>query len=278
MAAFSDTISLTLAQGHPRAEPITVASLDRIDLGTAVDFYRDRFASAEDFDFVLVGAFEVDAVRPLVERYLGGLPAPDRDDGWVDLDIDPPSGVVEKEVRAGIEPQSQTLVVFNGPFAYTPENRVGIRVMASVLQTRLRERLRESLGGTYSVSVNAGYEQVPEPRYTVQVVFGSDPERATELKAAVFDEIERLKTEGPSEEDVASALEGERRSLETSLESNVWWATQLSFSQESGADPRFLVDMGRYDGIDVETVRRDAERYFRGDRYVSVVLLPRAGA
>ena len=69
----------------------------------------------------------------------------------------------------------------------------------------------------------------------------------------------------------APALEGLRRP-------NVWWATQLSFSQESGADPRFLVDMGRYDGIDVETVRGDAERYFRGDRYVSVVLLPRAGA
>ncbi len=278
MAAFSDTLSLTMAQGDPRAEPVTVESLDRIDLGRAVEFYRDRFGSAADFAFVLVGAFEVEDMRPLVERYLAALPAREREDGWVDLDIDPPVGVVEKEVRAGIEPQSQTLMVFTGPFDYTPENRAGIRVLASVLETRLRERLRESLGGTYSVSASAGYQDRPEGRFTLQVGFGSDPDRAEELRAAVFEEIRRLATEGPTAADVDSALEGERRSLETNLESNPWWAANLTHAIESDGDPRFLIDRGRLDSITPERVRADAGRYLPEDNYVVVVLLPRAGA
>ncbi|MEQ9569349.1 MAG: insulinase family protein [Longimicrobiales bacterium] len=277
-AAFADTLNLTMAQGHPRAAPVTVESLASIDLDTSLTFYEDRFATAEDFAFVLVGAFEVDEMRPLVERWLGGLPGAERDDGWVDLGIDPPSGVVEKEVRAGIEPQSQTVLIFHGPFEYTPADRARIRVMASVLETRLRERLREDLGGTYSVGVNAGYEKHPEAGYTLQVSFGSDPERVGELRAAVFDEIARLQDEGPSPDDVAAALEGERRSLETNLESNAWWASQLTFSLADDADPRFLVDMARYEGIDAAAVQEAARRYLDAEQYVSVVLLPRAGA
>ncbi len=278
IAAFSDTLTAVLTQGHPRARPLTTTSMAEIDLSRAVDFYQDRFASAEDFDFVLVGAFEPEDVRPLVEQYLAALPASERDDDWVDLDMDPPSGVVEKEVRAGIEPQSQTLLVFTGPFEYTPRERAEIRVMATVVETRLRERLRESLGGTYSVSVVAGYERLPEPRFTVQVGFGSDPERAAELKAAVFEEIGLLRADGPAPADVASALEAERRGLETSLESNGWWASNLTAALSSDSDPRFLISLDRYEGIDVEVVRADVARYLSEEQYVSVVLLPRAGA
>lgn len=274
LAAFSDTVSSVLSQGHPRARPITTESIAEIDLARAVDFYEERFASADDFDFVLVGAFEVDDMRPLVEQYLAALPATDREDGWVDLDIDPPTGIIEKQVRAGIEPQSQTLLVFNGAFDYTPANRARMRVLSTVLQTRLRERLRESLGGTYSVSANAGYERIPEPRFTMQVVFGSDPERAEELRQAVFEEIASLKEEGPTPEDVQSALEAERRGLETSLESNNWWATNLVSALSSETSPGYLVDPARYEGIDVETVRDDARRYLPDDQFVSVVLLP----
>lgn len=277
-AAFSDSLTAALTRNHPRAAPVTVASVDELDLDTAMEFYRDRFASAEDFAFVLVGAFEVDEVRPLVERWLGGLPAAPREDGWVDLDMDPPTGVVEKEVRAGIEPQSQTVLVFHGPFDYTPDDRARIRVMASVLETRLRERLREDLGGTYSVSAGAGYEREPEPRYTLQVAFGSDPERVGELRAAVFEEIERLKAEGPTADDVSSALEGVRRSLETNLESNGWWASQLTFALDGQTDPLLLTDTERYDRIDTAAVQEAARRYLDDEQYVSVVLLPRGGA
>ncbi len=275
-AAFSDTVAVTMAQHNPRVRLPTPDMLDRIDLDEAMAFYRDRFASADDFTFVLVGALDLDTVRPLVERYLASLPALDRQDGWVDLDIDPPTDVVEKTVHRGIEPKSQTHVAFTGPFDYTPANRLAIRALASVLETRLRERLREDLGGTYSVGVNAGYEDVPEQRYTFTIDFGSDPDRAPELKAAVFDEIHRLKNDGPTADEVATVIEQERRRLETSMEQNPWWTAQLSYVSQSDDDPHYLVDMGRMDAVTPESIQQDAERYLDEDRYVVVVLLPQA--
>jgi len=223
-----------------------------------------------------VGALDLDTVRPLVERYLASLPALDRQDGWVDLDIDPPTDVVEKTVHRGIEPKSQTHMAFTGPFDYTPANRLAIRSLASVLETRLRERLREDLGGTYSVGVNASYEDEPEQRYSFTIDFGSDPDRAQELEAAVFDEIHRLKNEGPTADEVATVIEQERRGLETSMEQNPWWTAQLSYVSQSGDDPHYLIDMSRMDAVTPESIQQDAQRYLDEDRYVVVVLLPQA--
>ena len=69
--------------------------------------------------------------------------------------------MVEKRVEKGIEPKSQTAIVFTGPFEYNQEQRVAIRAMAQVLETRLRETMREDLGGTYSVSVSPSYTKIP---------------------------------------------------------------------------------------------------------------------
>ncbi|MCC7323719.1 MAG: insulinase family protein, partial [Gemmatimonadaceae bacterium] len=65
-AVFSDTVMLTLAQHHPRAQPVSQALFDRVSFGKAFDIYRDRFADASDFTFVFVGSFTLDRMRPLV--------------------------------------------------------------------------------------------------------------------------------------------------------------------------------------------------------------------
>ena len=274
MAAFADTFSVTMAQGHPRSRPLSVAVLDEIDLETGVDFYRERFADASDFTFVFVGAIDLDIMRPLAEQYLGSLPRIERVDSHVDLDIDPPDAHIQKTVRAGVEPQSQTIMAFSGPFDYTAQNRVGMRVMAQALEIRLRERMREDLGGTYGVGVTGGYQQIPEESYTVTVAFGSDPLRSEELRGVVFEELRKLQVEGPSQEDVDKVVEGERRARETNVRLNPYWAAQLIGAKASGQDPRFLLDTTTIDAVTMESIQEDAQRYLNEDRVVIVTLLP----
>jgi zinc protease len=149
-----------------------------------------------------------------------------------------------------------------------------MRALASILEVRLRERLREELGGTYSVGTSGGYDDIPEPRYTFQIQFGADPDRAEELRAAVFEEIELLKAEGPSPLDVEKAVESARRSWETDLESNGWWAGQLTAAAERGLDPAYLLDETRFEWITASAIREDAARYLDPTNVVVVTLLP----
>jgi len=273
-AVFIDTLQVALSQGHPRARPLSLETFREVELDDAYAFYQDRFADASDFTFVIVGAIDLEEIRPLVETYLGGLPDLDRVESWVDLDMDPPVGVVNKEVRKGLEPQSQTQILFTGPFEFSHDNRLGIRVMTSVLETRLREVLREDMSGTYGVGVGGTYEPIPQPRYTIPVSFGSDPERVEELVAAVFEVIRDLQENGPSAEDVQAAVEQERRTRETNLQDNGWWVAQLRFSFLYDQDPLLVLDESRLERVTPQTVQRDAGLWLRLDNYVRVSLFP----
>ena len=46
-----------------------------------------------------------------------------------------------------------------------------------MLQERLREAIREELGGTYSISVSPSAQKIPRPEYLLSVQFGCDPQR-----------------------------------------------------------------------------------------------------
>lgn len=274
LAAFQDTVTVTMTQGHPRVRPISMERVREIDLDDALAFYRDRFADASDFTFVFVGAFSPEEIKPYVETYLGGLPSIHRKESWRDLNIDPPEGVIRKVVQKGVEPQSRTQIIFTGPFQYTAENRLGMRVMTGALEIRLRELIREELGGTYGVTVAGGYEKYPEAAYSIRISFGSDPERTDELVEALFGEMERFKAHGPTPEELQAVKEQERRSRETNLKENRWWVAQLQFAEEYDSDPRFLLDQSLLDGVTAQTIGADARRYLRTDNYVQVTLLP----
>ena len=157
-AAFAEALETTLSQNHLRAQPMTVARVDQMNLDRSLAFYKDRFADASDFTFVFVGSFDLATMKPLVERYLGSLPALHRNESAKDVGVHPPAGVVEKQVRRGIEPKSQVSIVFTGPFQNDEMHRMVIRAMADTLGGNLNRTLREDLGGTYGVRV--------EPRVT----------------------------------------------------------------------------------------------------------------
>jgi zinc protease len=273
--AFSDTFTLTLWQNHPRAQPQTVAWLERIDQETAYRIYRDRFANAGDFTFAFVGAFDPQEIRPLVEQYIASLPSTDGVDTPRDNGLRPVRGVVEKVVRKGLEQKSQTRVTFTGPFEYTRENRLAITAMVDILDMKLRDVLREDLGGTYGVGISQNTTRFPEGRYTVSVAFGSAPERLEELVAAVFAEIERLKAEGPDAAAFAKMKEQQRRGYETSLQRNEFWTSVLMREAETGESAAGALDfVDRLNALTPAQIQQAARLYLDTANYVRVSLLP----
>ncbi len=272
---FQDTVAVTMGQNHPRSQGLPdMEDIEAIDLDSAFDFYRERFADASDFTFYLAGAFDADGMRPLVERYLGALPNLNREESWRDVGIDPPPGVIEKIVRKGVEPQSRTQIIFAGDGEYSPREVTAIGALADILEIRLRELLREDLGGTYGVGVSGTISYRPDQEYRVSVSFGSAPDRAEELSAVVFEEIERLKAEGPDAETVAKVRETQRRTKETNMQQNGYWISQMRSFDRRGRDLDLIPSYDLIEGWTAEEVQEAAVRYLRMDQYAKFVLLP----
>ena len=272
---FRQTLRAALAQNHFRARPMTPELVDEMNLEKSFAFYKDRFADASDFTFVFTGNFDPAEIRPLVERYLGALPALRRNETWKNVGVTPPRGVIEKTVRQGIEPKSQAATVFTGPFAFDAGHRAALDAVAVVLETRLRNTLREALGGTYSVEVNAGASKIPVPRYSVTIEFGCDPARTEELVKALVRQIENLKASGPSEREVSDAREALLRQHETTLARNDRLVTELAAVYEASESvEEFFALPALYAMLTAATVQDAARRYLDMDNYVRVTLFP----
>lgn len=272
---FYDTLSVVMAQHHPRVRPLTAARVDSVRLDDAMRFYHERFADMDDFTFVIVGSFTVDSIRPLVEQWLATLPASPRKDAWRDLGIRPPTGHVERTVRKGIEPKARTLLAFTGPFEFTPVNRVTMSALAEVLTITLRERLREALGATYGVSVSGSPSRIPVPAYSFYVSFSSAPEQVEPLVQATLAEIDSLRARGARPADLQKVQETMLREREVGLRENSWWLRRIAAYDQYGEDLRGVLAGDRYARALTSAMIRDAARqWLGGENLVRLTLLP----
>jgi zinc protease len=274
-AAFSDTLQVTMAQHSIREQPVSAAQLDRIDPFKSYDFYKDRFSDASGFTFVFVGNFRPDSIRPLVAKWLGSLPSTGRKETWRDTGVRPPTGVVQRVIKKGAEPKARTALVFTGPFEYTRQNRYYLNALAELLNIKLREALRENMGGTYGVSVNPGATRDPQPSYQFVIGFGSAPERLEALTAAALAQIDSVKRFGTTPEYLNKVKEAAFRARETALTQNGYWLAQISTFDQNQWPLEEIPNGDRLiTSLTAEDLQRAAQKYLRSDNYVRVSLYP----
>jgi len=273
-SVFFDKANTVLAQNHHRARPLSLDVLEELDLDRVTAVYGERFADFSDATFVFVGAFDWDELRDLTSRYLASLPTAGRVETWVDHDVDPPPGVEEHVVRKGIEPRSRTILIYAGDTLWTREEALTATVAGEILGTRLRERVREELGGTYAIGVSAGLSFFPDSEYLLYILFGSDPARVEELTAEVAVEVAWLR-DGGEQSYLDTIKEQLRTSRKEQLRENSFWLNQIRDATQRGES---LAEINRFDdrleALTLEHVAAAARRYLLDDRYIHIVLLP----
>ncbi|MEA3285761.1 MAG: insulinase family protein [Candidatus Marinimicrobia bacterium] len=274
-SAYGDTLKVTLNGHHPRRKPMTVAMLDQIDLTKAQQLYNDRFADAGDFTFFFVGNFNQEQITPLILQYLGSLPVMNRNEKWVDENVVTPQGKITRDVKRGVEPKSTTRIVFSGDFDYTRQNRYDMYSMMQVLRIRLREVLREDMGGVYGVGVWASMSKEPTAEYSLNVTFGCAPDRVHELTDAVMIEIKKIMTEAPDQTNVDKVKESQRREREINIQKNRYWLNSLAVYYREGRDlENFMKFSELIEGFDAEDAQAAAAKYFDLDNMIQVTLYP----
>jgi zinc protease len=107
------------------------------------------------------------------------------------------------------------------------------------------------------------------------IQFGSAPENADTLFAAVQRTIDALRTTGPTAEELASALEQQRRQQEVSVRENGYWLSGVLSRLRTGVDPRQLLDAPQIIGATTAAAVRDAAATLVDPaQFVRIVLLP----
>jgi zinc protease len=264
---------------HYTCRALKVEDVAKLDAERMHAFYQQLYANAADFTFFMVGSFKVDEVVPLLQKYVASLPSKGSSTARLnDLKLQFPENVVREVVYKGQDPRSQTVMSFFADTKLEEFETHRLQAATTVVENRLREILREQLGGTYSVGV--GYSNTsPVPGYgTTSVQFGSSPENVEKLQAAVMAELDRLRKEGPTAADVQAVKETEKNSIQEGLRENGYWQGSLQSLHLLGRDPLgILRRIERADSLNQQNIHDAIRKYFPVERHTIVTLMPEAG-
>jgi zinc protease len=192
-----------------------------------------------------------------------------------DLDIRFPAASERAVVELGQEPRSQTVISLFADPSSDPSEQEHLIAATTVLETSLRDILREELGQTYTVSVGLAQNLPQRGGGYVAVSFGAAPENIAPMTDRVIAEVRRLQQDGPSADLTTRAKESARRGYETALKQNGYWLRRLESTHLLGRDPEeILTRPARIDAVTPASLQETFRRYFPLDRHTIVTLLP----
>ena len=93
-------------------------------------------------------------------------------------------------------------------------DRVAARLLELIVTARLRERIREGLSATYSISALIDLQRDPDPFAEASIVSSGDPTGLEEISTEILADLESLQTDGPTRAEFATAVEQLKDELE----------------------------------------------------------------
>ncbi len=165
--------------------------------------------------------------------------------------------------------------MFSGPFEYDDEHRLALRTVGLILQSRLLDSIRQELGGTYSITATPGAQRVPRPEYSIRIEWTSDPARTEMLVRRVFQEIEFVRDNELSTEQVTRIRDVLRRELDENSQDNGYLLDRIARRYEEGAGvASATAEADQIAALSAAALHRAAAAYLNTERYVKVTLMP----
>jgi len=156
-AVFSDSLSLTLTCHNPRFKNLDVSDLKDVSYDRILQMAKERTQNAAAFTFTIIGNFDEAKIRPLVEQYIGSLPAQKKIVKGKDVSTDYKGHVVNNFKHKAETPKAMAVVHwYSKQMPYTLENAVRAEVAGQVLQMVYLKEIREEASAAYTVQAQAG--------------------------------------------------------------------------------------------------------------------------
>ena len=251
-------------KAHPYGDEVVghMSDLETITRAEAEAFFR-KYYSPSNLTIAIVGDVNPDQVRKLAEKYFGPIPSGPKPDP-VET-VEPPQ-LGERRVVVEDPAQPFVLIGYHKPSIHHPDDAV-FDAITDIVGMGRTSRLYKSLVKEKRIAVAAsGFQGMPGTKYPNLFLFYAVPARGRtnqECEEAIDSEIERLKSELVSPEELAKAKTRARASLVRQLASNSGLAAQLTFYQVVTGDWRDLFrQLDKIDKVTAEDIQRVAAEYF----------------
>lgn len=226
----------------------------------------------------VVGDFKEEKVIEAVSKTLGALPKrPNQHDRKVDREVTLPQRPGGEEyVFPSQIPTAQAIAAWAIPTAYRNEKQARrFNLLARILSDRLREEIREKLGGSYSPRANA----MPHPALNYGYLQASStvkPEEARKYADLMVSLADDLARDGVKADELERARKPLQSNIEKSKRDNSYWLTTVLSG--SSSDPTRL-DLARnrdadYASITIGELNQLASQYLKKENSLTYLIIP----
>ena len=276
-AWYADTLSKIVYNNHPWADGgvPTVEEMDKLNLDKAFSIYNQVFNNAYGMHFTFVGNIDPATAKPLIEKYIGSLPATPADIKYKDNGVRMIKGNTTANLKRGKESQSMINIMFEGETEYNREEKMNLAALLEVLNIKIIEKLREDMSGIYGGGIFGTIQKRPYVHYTIAATLPCGPENVDKLTAAFLDIIKEAQEKGVAQKDLDKVKETWKQQYHVNLQSNDWWLTGLSNAWIDQTDPgNLLTYEQRVDAIKTEDLQKAAKKFLTLNNMVKAVLYP----
>lgn len=276
MRAFQDSIRTTVYNHHPRNFSMNKKRLEEVSQEVALNVFDKRFENPADFKVFIVGNINLVSMKPLIEKYLGGIPVCKKckTEERQDRGIRTQKGKVEnKFIRDMQIHKASNYVLFSGSAKYSMKNSLILRMVADILDIRYFESMREMEGGTYGVNTQSSFSLFPVEEAKLQMTFDTDPKMEEKLMSLIHEEIGRLILDGPQEEDFNKVKKNLHNKYIDNQKENGWVLNTLLFYYRDGVN-RYSEYLPALDSITKDDVRSMLKSIVDQGNEIKVIMSP----
>ena len=268
----------TLYGGNPRHQMISDDVLAKANLATVEKNWKALFADAAGAKLVIVGDVNPEAIKPVVEKYIGSLPKGKKALKWVDNNDDIVKGRIEKVIEVDMQtPKSTVLQVYSANVPYSYEKDAAMDAISYILDMHYTESLREEEGGTYGASTSATFSRRPKEQALIQIYFDCKPALCDKLRELAIKGIKDFAANGPTDEELNMVKLNLQKNIPESRQRNSWWRNNIELYLTYGQD-RDAAYEAAVNGLTKESIQATLQEILAQDNFIELVMKPAATA
>ncbi len=250
---------------HPYGQGIGghMSDLESFSREDALAFYKKHYVPA-NMIVAIVGDVKADEVVPIVTRYFGRIPRGTKPDPLRTVE---PEQIVERVIKMPDKSQPMYVEGYHKPEATHPDDAV-YDVLNDILSAGRTSRLyRRLVRDDKTAAAAFAFAGFPGNKYPNMMLFMAIPTQDSSneiVQAAIQEELERIKTEPVSDEELQRAKTRAKAGLVRGLQSNFGIAAQLATYEVLYGDWRELFrSVERIDKVTKEDLMRVANDTFK---------------
>lgn len=262
---------------NPANAHSTIGSMEDLDAATIEDvqeFFRVYYAP-NNAVITVVGDFDNNQARALVEKYFGSIPAQPLPPP---VDVSEPESVsIREEVfHDSLAPAPAFVLGWKIPERRTQEF-YALSLAASLLFEGDSSRLYQKLvkGDESVVSIEGGVDERRGPSALYIFALPKPGTDVSEIRDQIFAEIKRIATDGPSAEEMEKLRNSLCNDAVRGRQSTMYRAQRLAEFALYDSDPRLIdSELNHYISVTAEEIRSAVVRYIDVENRVMLDIVP----